>query len=137
VADSANSRTVLLFGDTHDGNHGCVDNVERCCVGNDDVVDIVEDDDIAPTELFCASTLLLLAVAGVFADAQQQVKRDDGQHIATRLQFIQFGCGADIDYGNWDGDFVLGGVILASVCLDLSLDWLTGVSTCRRWCLLW
>jgi hypothetical protein len=27
-----------------------------------------------------------------------------------------------VDYGNWDGEFVLGGWILASVHLDLSLD---------------
>jgi hypothetical protein len=130
VADAATSLTVLLVGDTHeDGNRGSAENVEQGCrVGDDLVVGIVEDD-FACRELLCASILILL-VAGVFSsnNAQQKVKRD-GQHVATRLQFfIQHGHGADfdemVDCGNcWDGEFVLRAAILASVRLDLSLDW--------------
>jgi hypothetical protein len=56
----------------------------------------------------------------------QKVKvKSDGQHVATRLQLVGLGHGADFNemvyYGNRDGEFVLGG-ILASVRLDLSLD---------------
>jgi hypothetical protein len=48
--------------------------VEWGCVGDDVIIGIIEDD-VACTELLCASIFLLL-VTSVLADTQQEIKGD-------------------------------------------------------------
>ena len=49
-----------------------------------------------------------------------------GRHITAGLCFVRRGVQPNfdemVDYGDWDGEFVLGQGILASVRFDLSLD---------------
>jgi hypothetical protein len=64
-------------------------------------------------------------VTGALADAQKKIECN-GRHIPAGFCCGRHGVHPDVDemvdYGDWDGEFVLGRGILASVRLDLLLD---------------
>jgi len=123
VTDATASCTVVLICDTHDGGGRSVENVERCGVG-DDVVVGIEEGDVASAELLSAM-FVLLSMTGVLADSQKEIECN-GQQITAGFCFVRRGVHPNldemVDYGDWDGEFVLGRGILASVRFDEALD---------------
>jgi hypothetical protein len=97
--------------------------VERCGVG-DDVVMGIEEGDVASAELLSA-TFVLLSMTGVLADSQKEIECN-GQQITAGFCFVRRGMhpylDEMVDYGDWDGEFVLGRGILALVRFDEALD---------------
>jgi hypothetical protein len=123
VTDATASCTVVLICDTHDGGGRSVENVERCGVW-DDVVVGFEEVDVSSAELLNA-TFVLLAMTGVLADSQKAIECN-GRQITAHCCFVRRGVHPDrdemVDYGDRDGEFVLGRGIVASGRFDEALD---------------
>ena len=96
MTDATVSCTDVLICETHDGGGRSGENVERCGV-RDDVVELLN------------ATFVLRAMTGVLANFYFR------RGVHPYLDEM-------VDYGDWDGEFVVGRGILASGRFDEAVD---------------